>query len=87
MGQVEFDEENLDSYKSTRYTEIKSVIVRFVEKLGVPEQYVNVTLISIGLISLAMSIFVLTRSSESSGKPIPIDKNAMQKMQQNSVYK
>ena len=61
MSQVEFDEQNLDSY-TTSYTNKKSFIVGLVEKLGVPEEYVNYVLVAIAICIFALSIFIFLKS-------------------------
>ena len=55
MTQVEFDEPGFESYNPSNHGEEKSVIVRLVEKIGVPPEYVNYF-----MIGLAILFFILT---------------------------
>lgn len=62
MGSVEFDEQGGDSYQGNFGNDEKSSMVRFMEKLGIPSEYVNYVFIAIAVIFFAISIILVLRA-------------------------
>ena len=72
MGQVEFDEQNLDSYSiGVGDSEDKSFMVKMIERLGVPSEYVNFALIGVIIIFLSLSIYFFFFGGTTKTLPIP----------------
>ena len=69
MSDVQFEEENAIRYKTriANNTGSKSKTVQFLEKLGVPEEYVNYVLVGIFIASVFLS-FLFFKSSASGTK-------------------
>ncbi len=73
MSHVEFDEQNIGLYKKQTYVEQKSTMFRFVEKVGIPEKYVNAVLIVVCIVLLGMAgiLFFKYNGTGSPKNPVP----------------
>ncbi len=61
MSDVQFDEQDLASYTQPRKIGEKSTLVKFVEKMGVPEEYVNYVFIGVVSVCIFFAVLIVIR--------------------------
>ena len=74
MSQVEFDEQNIDSYRS--YDQPKGVMIKIVESFGVPEEYVNFVLVGLAVVIFIIAGLVFYKFNANPGPVLPSNANS-----------